>query len=115
MNNISFSSDGPDPARALRDPLVLALLEALGAHALILDPELRLLGWDEGAAQALGLPPGPQGPDVLPALARTAFASRGFRLCRPPMPLGPEGPHLWVFQDVSGSDRRGLGDRTGVP
>ena len=98
----------PDPlqACALASPVVLALLAAAGCHVLLLDSELRLLGHDPGAPEALGLKTGPGGFDVLPVLARTQFASRGFRLCGPPRPLGGQGHHLWIYRDVRSFERR---------
>ncbi len=107
MNNPSLDPEGP-PAfpGPLDGPVVTALLEAMGCYAFILDRELRLLTFSPGAPGALGLVQGPGGPDILPLLARTRAASRGFRACGEPLPLGAGGMHLWVFRDCRGEERR---------
>ncbi len=90
----------------LDGPVVTALLEAMGCHAFILDREMRLLTFNPGAPGALGLVQGPGGPDILPLLARGRAASRGYRACGEPVPLGAAGMHLWVFRDCRGEERR---------
>jgi len=107
MKNKDADPQTPLPVAAglLDGPVVAALLEAMGCHAFILDLDLRLLAFDPGAPAALGLGAGPGGPDIVPLLARTRAASRGYRLCGAPLPLGG-GPHLWVFQDARGQERR---------
>ena len=93
------------PPGLLEGPVIQALLAALGGHALILDTELRLLDADPGAAADLGLATGPGGTDILPVLARTQFASRGYQLCGAPLPLG-QGRHIWILKDVRARERR---------
>jgi len=108
MNNEDADPQTPLPVSAgpLDGPVVTALLEAMGCHAFVLDLDLRLLAFDPGAPGALGLAGGPGEPDILSLLARTHAASRGYRLCGAPLPLGAGGPHLWVFKDARGQERR---------
>jgi hypothetical protein len=82
---------------------VLALLNAMGCHALILDED-NVVSYDPGAPGALGLRTGPGGLDLLPVAAHSHFASRGFRVCGAPIPLGEH--HLWVYRDVRRQERR---------
>ncbi|GEM_PF-280344 len=102
----SLAKAGETGGGPLDGALVGALLAAMGCHAMVLDADLTLVACDPGAPAALGLRTGPGGPDILPALTHTHFASRGYRLCGAPIPLGDRGRHVWVFRDVRHLERR---------
>jgi len=102
---VRISPDAPAEPALLEGPVIQALLASLGGHALILDAELRLRAADPGAAADLGLAAGPGGTDILPVLARTQFASRGYQLCGAPLPIG-QGLHIWILRDIRARERR---------